>query len=77
MTTMLDEAVEKVRALPEAEQELAADVLMQLVHRHDPAYRLTPDQVEEVRRTLKGLEDGTVRVLSDQEVEEMWRRLGA
>ncbi len=74
---MLEDAIERVRALPEADQDLAAELLLSVVYRNDPDLRLTPEQVEEVRRTRDGLRDGTVRLLSEEETEEMWRRLGA
>jgi len=50
---------------------------MQVGHRHAANYHLTPEQVEEVRHTQEGLRNGTVRLLTEEEVEEMWRRLGA
>ena len=77
MTTMLDEAIAKVRELPDEEQDLAAELLMEVVDRSGSTYHLTPDQEEEVRLTQEGLQNGTVRLLTDEEVEEMWRRLGA
>jgi hypothetical protein len=63
--------------LSDEEQDLAAELLMQVGHRHAANYHLTPEQVEEVRHTQEGLRNGTVRLLTEEEVEEMWRRLGA
>jgi hypothetical protein len=76
MTATLEEAIAKVRELPEEEQELAADLLMQVVQRNDAAYRLTPAQVEEVRQIEEALANGTERWATEEEVAAMWRRFG-
>lgn len=77
MTILLDEAIAKARELPPAEQDLAAEAVLAVVHRHEPPGRLTPEQVEEVRRIRSALADGRERLLTDDEAEDMWRRLGA
>ena len=74
--TLLDEVVARLRELPQREQDRAAELILQIIERDRPDYQLTPEQVEIVRQTQEGLRDGTVKVLSEEEVEEMWRRLG-
>lgn len=71
MSDRLDEAIAKVRQLPEDRQEEAADMLLDLVE-HDPAqYRLSDAQLAEVRRRLAEPPD----YASDAEVEEAFDRL--
>lgn len=74
--TLLDEAVGRLRELPAAEQDLAAEAIFAVVYRNEPQPQLTSEQLEEVTETLRGLEDGTTRIATDDEVEEMWRRSG-
>ena len=76
MTTLLDDAIAEVRKLPAAEQDRAAEVLLEIVNRNAASHRLTPEQGEEVRRTLEGLANGTERWATDEEVAAMWRRFG-
>jgi hypothetical protein len=75
--TLVEEAIHRLRGLPPADQESAAETVLAIVEQYEHSYRLTPEQVEQVRRTREGLKDGTVGVASDEEVEAMWRRLGA
>ena len=77
MTELLDEAISRLRECPASEQDEATEALLAFLDRDQPAYRMSPEQLDEVRRTQEGLRDGTVRILSDEEVEAMWRRLGA
>ena len=77
MTELLDEAIMRLRERPEADQDEAAKALLAFLDRDRSDYRLTAEQVEEVRRTRDGLRDRTVKLLTVEETEEMWRRLEA
>lgn len=78
MTKLLDEAIAEIRKLPDAEQDRAAALLLALAQDPDQAeaadYRLTPEQVEQVRLGLEQAARG--EFVPDEQVEEMWRRFG-
>jgi hypothetical protein len=78
MTTSLDQAIAELRALPEAEQDWAAENIRALMRERERGgdYHLTPEQVEKVKRTLADLDEGRTRLLTEEETEQMWRRLG-
>lgn len=77
MTEMLEKAIAELRRRPDEEQNVAAEGIFAFLTRDEPSRSvLTPEQVEEVRQTLEGLENGTERLATDEEVAAMWRRLG-
>jgi hypothetical protein len=76
MTKLLENAIAEARALPESEQDLGAKVLLSVIH-EDSGYHLTPEQVEEVKRIQQDLRDGKMDILSEDEMAEFWRKLGA
>lgn len=69
MSTLLDEAIEQLRDLPEEEQDSAAEALFAFIASDERQYRLLPHQVTEVRRIQRSLQDGTTRLATDQEIE--------
>ena len=77
MTTLLDEAIAELRALPESEQDWAAENIKWIMRERErnAAIQLTPEQEEEVKRTLADLDAGRERFLTEEEVEAMWRSL--
>jgi hypothetical protein len=71
MSDLLDEAVAKVRRLPEDRQMEAAEILLEMAE-HDPSkYQLTREQRAEVRRRLASPPD----YATDAEVKEVFDRL--
>lgn len=77
MTKLLDEAIAEIRKLPDAEQDRAAALLLALAHEQDDdaaSYRLTPEQVAQVRLGLEQARRG--EFVPEEEVEEMWRQFG-
>jgi transcription-repair coupling factor (superfamily II helicase) len=71
MSDLLDEAVAKVRRLPQHRQREAAEILLSMAE-HDPAdYQLSDEQRAEVRRRLAEPPD----YASEAEVEETFNRL--
>ncbi len=76
MTKLLDEAIALARALPESEQDLAADAVLSVVHKDAPRYRLTPEQIEEVKRIQRDIRDGRIAVATDEEMAALWKTCG-
>lgn len=74
MTKLLDEVIEKVRALPEEDQDQIAEVLAAVLHGNESVPPLTDEQVEAVKRTQEAVRRG--EVASDEEMDELWRRFG-
>lgn len=73
MTKLLEEAIAEIRKLPDAEQDLAAEMLLSLVHRGED-HRLTSEQKAEVEGTLRRIDDGTMEFASEEEMTTVWRR---
>jgi hypothetical protein len=69
MTKLLDEAIEHLRDLPEEEQDSAAEALFAFISSDERQYRLLPQQVSEVQRIQRALQDGKTRLATDQEIE--------
>ena len=78
MTENLEKAIAELRSLPEAEHEWAADSIRSIFSERERAsrYQLTPEQIEDVKRTVADLDAGQTRLLTVEETQEMWRRLG-
>lgn len=76
MTRLMRELIEKLEALPEAEQDALAREVLYMIEAgaaDGDVYVLTPEQEEEVRRAL---EDGEP-VLEEEEARRFLRGLGA
>ncbi len=52
MTKLLDQAVARLRELPDEEQDAMAETLFAHLAGRDESYRLTEEQAKEVRRRL-------------------------
>lgn len=83
MTKLLDEAIAEIRKLPDAEQDRAAALLLALAQERESEqdeaaadYRLTPEQVAQVRDTIRRIEDGTMTFVSEEEMAAVWARFG-
>lgn len=79
MTKRLDDAIADLRALPEAEHDWAAENIWSIMRERarSAEYQLSPEQIDGVRRTLANLDAGRERLLTEEETDQMWRRLGA
>jgi len=75
MMKVLQEAIEKVKALSPERQEYAAEVLEQIAEAGDEVYRLSAEERRQVREGLDDLDAG--RVVSDADMAALWRRRGA
>ena len=72
MTKLLEEAVARVRALPESDQDIAAEFLLGF---SDPLARgihLTPEQVRDVELAQEEARQG--EFASDEKMNTLWRR---
>ena len=76
MTKLLEEAIAKVRELPEDQQDAAADALFAHISGDAGRYRLTPEQVAEVIRIQKDLREGRTRLATDDELAAMLKKSG-
>jgi hypothetical protein len=74
MTKLLEEAIEHLRELPEEEQDGAAEALFAFISSEERQYRLMPHQITEVRRIQRALHDGSTRLASEAEVEQVRKK---
>jgi hypothetical protein len=74
MTKMLDDAVAKVRALPEADQNIAAEFLLGFADPEAHRKQLSPEQVQEVEVAKEEARQG--KFASDTKLKALWRRFG-
>lgn len=71
MTKLLEQAIERVRALPDTDQDIAAEVLLEFAEQ--PARSiLTDDQLTEVRLARREAEKG--QFATPEELADLWRR---
>lgn len=74
MNKLLDEAIKKVRTLPDAEQDAAAETILALTEAAKPRRRLTPEQAEEVHRAMAEADRG--EFASDEEMTAFFAKCG-
>ncbi|HEX9322645.1 MAG TPA: addiction module protein [Xanthobacteraceae bacterium] len=74
MTKLLEDAIAQARELPADEQDLIAEALF--AHMAGAEFRLTDDQVEEVKRRQQELREGKTRLATDEEMEALWKKCG-
>jgi predicted transcriptional regulator len=74
MNKVLEQAIEKVRALPDEAQEYAASVLEQIAAAGGGVYRLADNERALVREGVADLDSG--RIVPDAEMDEFWARHG-
>jgi hypothetical protein len=77
MTKLLEQAVDQARELPPEDQDAAADALFAHIANEDRRYRLSADQVEEVKRIRERLQSGETRLATEEETRALWRKCGA
>lgn len=73
MTTLFDKGVAAVRALPADRQDMAGELLLTLAA-GAAEYRLTPEQLEDVRLAIAEADRG--EFASDCEMAETWKKFG-
>jgi predicted transcriptional regulator len=72
MIKVLEQAIEKVKALSPERQAYAAEVLEQIAEAGDSVYRLSDDERRLVREGLADLDAG--RTVPDEEMAAFWAR---
>ena len=75
MTKLLDEVLEKLRTLPEADQEAAAEFLANFMAHRDEPEELDAETLAAIEEGLAQVERAEVR--SEEEMAEFFRRRGA
>jgi hypothetical protein len=76
MTKLLDDAIAQARTLPEDKQDQAAEALFAHIAGDERRYRLTHEQVEEVKKIQRDLRTGATRLLSEEEMDAFWKSCG-
>ncbi len=72
MTKLLEDAIAQARELPEEEQDQIAEALF--AHMACAEFRLTDDQIEEVKRRQQELREGKTRFATDEEMHALWKK---
>jgi len=76
MTKLLEDAIAQARKLPETEQDAVAEALFAHIAGSDVSYRLSDEQVEEVKRRQQALREGKSHFASDEEMDALWKKCG-
>jgi len=74
MTRLLQDVIDRVRNWPAERQEDAARLLLDLEAQQNNTYRLTPEQVREVKDIQKQLRDGAMPFATDEEMAVLWKK---
>jgi predicted transcriptional regulator len=72
VTRLLEAAVEKVRAMPDAEQDALARVLLDLVGVEQPPVALTPEEEADLAEALAEADRG--EFASEDEMRALWAK---
>jgi recombinational DNA repair protein RecR len=75
MTRLLEQAIEELRKLPEADQEQAAEFLFNFMGQRDEPEELDAETLAAIDEGLAQIERG--EVVSEEEMAEFFRRRGA
>jgi hypothetical protein len=73
MIKALEQAISKVRSLPEEKQRLAAELLEEIAAA-DETYVLSPAELEILLPALERAEKG--EFATDQDLDNLWRKCG-
>jgi hypothetical protein len=71
MTKLLEKGIEAIRNLPADRQDMAGELLLSLA-KTEPDYRLTAEQIEDVKLALAEAERG--EFATDREMAETWKK---
>jgi hypothetical protein len=72
VTELFRLGVEAIEALPPHRQDLAGALLLKIAEASAPKYRLSPEQVEDLKLAIAEADRG--EFATDEEMEEFWRR---
>jgi hypothetical protein len=70
MTNALEEAIEQAQMLPEVEQDLVGELVLAYMEGDGRTYRLTPEQVAEVKLAQAEVRKG--KIARDKGVQKLW-----
>jgi hypothetical protein len=70
MTRILEQAFEQAKQLPRERQDEVGEMILSYIEQEASELRLSPAQVAEVERRLKG----AVEIVPDEEVEAFFRK---
>jgi hypothetical protein len=73
MTKLPEKGIDAIRALPPERQDLAGELLLSLAT-NEPQYRLTPEQIEDLKLALAEAERGDFA--TEKEMSETWKKFG-
>jgi len=73
MTKLFQKGIEAVRDLPADRQDMAGELLLSLA-KSAPEYRLTPEQLDDVRLAIAEADRG--EFASDGEIADTWKKFG-
>jgi hypothetical protein len=72
MTKLLEQAIEKIRGMPEADQDLAAEVLLNIAAKKDEPIPLDEETRAAIRQGIEQADRG--ELVSDEEMEAFFAR---
>ena len=75
MTKLLEQAIETIKQLPEAQQNVAARILLAFANSDTDQYQLTDAQLVEVELAKREVREG--KIATEAEMATVWRRFGA
>ena len=75
MTKLLEQAIEKLKTLPESDQDEVAEFLLGFIARRDEPVELDEDTLAAIEEGLAQVERG--EVVSEEDMAEFFRRHGA
>lgn len=73
MTKLFQKGIEAVRGLPADRQDMAGELLLSLA-KAAPEYRLTPEQLADVKLAIAEADRGDFA--TDSEMAETWKKFG-
>ena len=74
MTKLLEEAIQRVKALPEPDQDIAAEFLLGFADSEKEKFQLSNDQLRDVELAKEEARNG--KFATGAELESLWRRSG-
>ena len=74
MTKLLEKGIEAVRRLPEERQDVAGEILLAISEENQSRYRLTPEQIEEVKLAIAEADRG--EFATAEEMAALWKKCG-
>lgn len=74
MTKLFEQGIKAVRELPAERQDVAGELLLAIADQQKSRYRLTPEQIEDVKLAIA--EDDRGEFATDEEMAALWKKCG-